>query len=582
MKIIDVKQGSPEWFEHRRTHFNSSDAPAMLGCSPYKTRAQFLREWATGIVEEVDDAKQARFDDGHRYEALARPIAEDIVGEELYPCVAVSDDDERLSASFDGITMLGNIAWEHKTGSKSALAAIVARLEEGIPLPKYYRVQMEQQCLISGAERVLFMASTWLSDTLVDEAHCWYTPDPELRAEIIAGWEQVSADRDAYQPQLEPKPAPVGRAPETLPALNIQVTGKVLSTNLDAFRDQALAVLGGINRELKTDDDFADAEKTVKWCKGVEDRLAATKQQVLGQTADIDAVFRTLDDVSAETRKIRLELDGLVKREKESRKLDIVNNGVAQVRAHYASINATLREHALGVPASMQSDIGASIKGLKSLASMADAVDSAVAQAKIAASQQAERVRANMAILAEYNDHLSLFADRVQLCATKAPDDLRNLIAARIVEHEQRQRAREEAERERIRRAEAERLAREQEPSDIDDRWAKGGVEAERLIHEQQAAKRGQEMAEAAATRQREAERQNAVVIVLQAEPAADSGKRIKLGDINARIAPLSITAAGLAELGFEPVGNDRAAKLYAEDDFRRMRAAMVEILAKA
>ena len=36
----------------------------------------------------------------------------------------------------------------------------------------------------------------------------------------------------------------------------------------------------------------------------------------------------------------------------------------------------------------------------------------------------------------------NLFADAVQLCATKQPDDLRNLIAARIAEHD-----RQEAER---------------------------------------------------------------------------------------------------------------------------------------
>src|SRR3546814_11483667 len=45
-------------------------------------------------------------------------------------------------------------------------------------------------------------------------------------------------------------------------------------------------------------------------------------------------------------------------------------------------------------------------------------------------------------------------------------------------------------------------------------------------------------------------------------------GARIKLGDINARIAPLSINAQGLAELGFQPAGMEGAAKLYAESDF--------------
>ena len=102
MQTVNLIQGSPQWHEHRRNHFNASDAPAMMGESSYKTRTQLLHELKTGITPEVDAATQRRFDDGHRVEALARPIAEGIIGEELYPCVGVEG---KLSASFDGLTM---------------------------------------------------------------------------------------------------------------------------------------------------------------------------------------------------------------------------------------------------------------------------------------------------------------------------------------------------------------------------------------------------------------------------------------------------------------------------------------------
>ena len=70
-------------------------------------------------------------------------------------------------------------------------------------------------------------------------------------------------------------------------------------------------------------------------------------------------------------------------------------------------------------------------------------------------------------------------------------------------------------------------------------------------------------------------------VAVAAAHPApapaatARSGAKIKLGDINASIAPLSITAAGLATLGFTPVGSSGAAKLYAESDLPAIYSAM-------
>ena len=75
MKVHDLIQGSPEWLSYRTEHFNASDAPAMMGVSPYKTRTQLLHEMHTGIAADVDEATQRRFDDGHRVEALARPLA---------------------------------------------------------------------------------------------------------------------------------------------------------------------------------------------------------------------------------------------------------------------------------------------------------------------------------------------------------------------------------------------------------------------------------------------------------------------------------------------------------------------------
>ena len=42
MRIIDLVQGSPEWLAHRRTVHSASDAPAMMGASPYVTRAELF------------------------------------------------------------------------------------------------------------------------------------------------------------------------------------------------------------------------------------------------------------------------------------------------------------------------------------------------------------------------------------------------------------------------------------------------------------------------------------------------------------------------------------------------------------
>jgi len=62
----------------------------------------------------------------------------------------------------------------------------------------------------------------------------------------------------------------------------------------------------------------------------------------------------------------------------------------------------------------------------------------------------------------------------------------------------------------------------------------------------------------------------------------SQSPTRIKLGDINAAIAPLSITADGLAQLGFPHVATDKAAKLYAESSFEAILSALAKVIARA
>ena len=53
MRIVQYPQGSPEWLAHRRSMRNASDAPAMMDASPYVSRAELVRRYATGITPEV-------------------------------------------------------------------------------------------------------------------------------------------------------------------------------------------------------------------------------------------------------------------------------------------------------------------------------------------------------------------------------------------------------------------------------------------------------------------------------------------------------------------------------------------------
>ncbi|HNB07079.1 MAG TPA: YqaJ viral recombinase family protein, partial [Thauera aminoaromatica] len=437
MKIHDLIQGSPEWLAYRAQHFNASDAPAMMGCSPYKTRAQLLREMHTGVAPDVDIGTQKRFDNGHRAEALARPLAEEFIGAELYP---VTGSEGKFSASFDGLTLDEGTGFEHKAMNDDLRACIVDE-DSGAALPLHHRVQMEQQLLVSGAERILFMTSAWTPDgDLIEERHCWYYSEPALRDKIIAGWRQFERDLAEYVPAAAADPAPIGKAPETLPALRIEVTGAVTASNLAEFRETALAAIRSVNRTLKTDQDFADAEKAIKWCAEVESRLKAAKDHALSQTSSIDALFKALDDIGTEARTVRLDLDKLVARRKSEVKEEAVAAARRALEQHVAAINAEIAPMRLPpVPA----DFGGAIKGLRSVASMDDKLQSLLASAKVACDALARGIRANVAAFKEQAaGYEFLFVDLGQI-VHKAPEDFAATLQARIAAHKEAEAARE-------------------------------------------------------------------------------------------------------------------------------------------
>ncbi len=553
MKVINLQQGSESWLAHRRNVRNASDAPAMMGASPYVTRAELVRQRATGIDREIDAATQRVFDKGHAVEPALRALAEKMLREELYPVTAVSDDGY-LGASFDGVTLDEACIFEAKQYSTEKVLLVE---QNQLPPQDYWQV-VQQFAVCESAMVCVYV----VGDGTEERTRYMRVRREQIEADIpklLAGWAQFDADVAAYQPEPEVLPPATGAPVEGFGVLTLRVEGRVLASNLDGFRAGAEAFLARLPKpeNLQSDQDFADADTAVKACAEAESRIKAAKDAALAQMADVEAVMRTADSVSESIRQARLALDKLVKARKESIKAEIVAAGCASVRAHFDAINATLGAHAFQPPQTLQLTIGAAIKGMRSIQAMRDAVDAAAAGMKIEASQQAERVRANVAILGEHAEHRHLFADDVALCAQKQPEDLRNLVAARIAEHERARAEREAQVRERIRQEEAARLEREQ---------------------------RERERAEAKPADPAPAPAPAPIPVQVGAPAAANApdGARLTLGDINARIAPLTITAAGLAQLGFQPVAVERAAKLYRLADLPVMCEHMRRCLARA
>lgn len=463
-----MHQGSPEWLKLRANHNTASEASAMMGCSPYKTRSQLLKEKASGITADIDVETQKRFDRGHQVEEAARPIAEKIIGSELFPVTAL-DDSGQLLASFDGITMLEDVVWENKIFNKAKAEEVAIG---DIPEADFW--QCIQQMYVSGSEKLLYTLSDGTEEGSI---YCWLTRDraSDFFDDLLAGWKQFDEDLANHKPR-QAETAIVGAAPESLPAIHIELTGMVTASNLAEVREQALSVFRSINRDLQTDEDFANAEKTVKWCGEIEKKLDAAKEHALAQTASISDLFSTLDQIKAEARETRLALDKQVKAQKEERKRTIVMERQQALREHCDKLQASIGKIVLP---QVSADFAGAIKGKRSFAMMEDALDDELARAKIEANTTADHIRASVEILR--NDaagYEGLFADAQQVVG-KDHDDLRNLIHTRIAEYKAAEEKRLEQERERI-RAEEQRKAE-------DEAQRKAAEEAQRIRAEEQA-----------------------------------------------------------------------------------------------
>jgi hypothetical protein len=66
------------------------------------------------------------------------------------------------------------------------------------------------------------------------------------------------------------------------------------------------------------------------------------------------------------------------------------------------------------------------------------------------------------------------------------------------------------------------------------------------------------------------------------ARTIASGAPTLRLGVINERLAPIALTAEGLATLGFKHSATDKAAKLYHESEFESICAALVRHLEAA
>ncbi|MFY8183822.1 MAG: YqaJ viral recombinase family protein [Polynucleobacter sp.] len=400
-KILhSLDQGSADWHDFRANHFGASEAAAMLGLSKYQTRTELLTAKKTGIAPEVSEFTQSLFDKGHATEAAARAILEERLDEDLYPTVYSKG---KLSASVDGIDLAETFGFEHKLFNQSLFDSIKAGV-----LPDEYQPQCQQVLYVTGANAVYFVCSDGTEENF---AMVRVEPDADWIARIIQGWAQFERDLADFVPVTHAE-KPVAEVIKALPALAIAIKGEVSLSNLPAFQQAAEAYVAAIKTDLETDQDFVDAAASVKFLDEAEKTLEHAKKNALGQTASIDELLKTIDHIKDSMRVKRLALDKLVKSEKERIKASEIALRSAGLANHLSVINCGISP----VVISVNANFFGVIKGISTIKSLHDKLDTELSRCKIEADSLAAGVRKNLALFdKQAPTQKALFADLATL-----------------------------------------------------------------------------------------------------------------------------------------------------------------------
>jgi hypothetical protein len=97
-------------------------------------------------------------------------------------------------------------------------------------------------------------------------------------------------------------------------SLDVRVKGEITTNNLPEFRAQALAAIAKINRNLKTDEDFGQAELDVKALKSAETAIREAALRIYSE--ELQKLSKAVLEVAEECRIPRLEMEKLIAAEK--------------------------------------------------------------------------------------------------------------------------------------------------------------------------------------------------------------------------------------------------------------------------
>lgn len=184
--MVNIEQNTTEWLEWRRQGIGASDAPIIMGVSPWKTPYRLWREKTTGQSDFQGNEATAR---GHALEALARQSAEKQLQRLFRPDCKEHQKYPWMRASLDGISMDGEILEIKCPYKPNRIDSDHQKTKEG-KIPEKYYPQLQHQLEVYGAKKGWYFSFDGLEGVAIP-----FERDEKFIAELLkkekAFWECV-------------------------------------------------------------------------------------------------------------------------------------------------------------------------------------------------------------------------------------------------------------------------------------------------------------------------------------------------------------------------------------------------------
>ncbi len=151
LNILDhISQGSQEWLDLRKSKITATDATVIVGISPWKTPYQL---WLNKIGEYPDQQQTEAMRRGLDLEDEARKTFEKLTGINVRPRIVVSNSNDWMMASLDGLSEDEKEIVEIKCPGQFDHSSAVSG-----KIPDKYYPQLQHQMAVCEAPRAFYFS----------------------------------------------------------------------------------------------------------------------------------------------------------------------------------------------------------------------------------------------------------------------------------------------------------------------------------------------------------------------------------------------------------------------------------------